>query len=139
MSAQFPFVKMPSAAELLMDLLESDPNLPPELIGKVVPVLDDNFPADLPWLVVRSVPGAGSRPVPQRLAEAAFDLPCYAFDHATAEDLALTIAAIAQTLVGKKTSKGGVTYVEVTEPFALPDGTTAHRWIVQVTMTDRPV
>lgn len=135
----WPIVVMPSATKLLVDLIADHASLPVDLTGHVVAKLRDDFPANLPWCEIRQVPGADRRPVPIRVAQAAFDIHVYAFRDDEADSLARTIAAIAQSLVGMSTVDGGVTYVEVTEPFPLPDVTTAHRWIVQVLLSYRPL
>lgn len=134
-----PVVKMPSGTRLMIDLLADHPDLPPELVGKVVATLTDTFPRDLPWAKVAQTPGAGSRPVPYRVAQASFDINVYAFRDDEADDFARSIAAIAESLKGVSNGIGGVTDVTVTEPFPLPDTTTAYRWVVQVLLSYRPV
>jgi hypothetical protein len=134
-----PFVLMPDALLLMLDLLSTDTNLPAALTGKVVSDLSDNFPADLPWVTVESVSGASPRPIKIRLAQAAFDINVYAMDKAEASLHARTVAGILQSLEGKKNTEGGITNIEVTEPFYSPDLTTAHRWLIQALVTYRPL
>lgn len=135
----WPLVIMPDATKLLVDLIADHPSLPLDLADKVVAELPDSFPASLPWCEIRQVPGAGSRPVPIRVAQASLDIHVYAFRNDEAASLARIVAAITQSLVGAKTNDGGVSFIEVTEPFPLPDVTTAHRWIVQVLISYRPL
>lgn len=135
----FPFVRMPDPKQMLIELLLADPNLPAELQGKIVGDLPDTFPADLPWVEVRQAPGASARPVPQRIGQSAFDIHVYDFYDADANTLARTLAGIIQSLIGKSNTEGGFTYIEVTEPFPLPDVTRAHRWIVQALVSYRPL
>lgn len=130
---------MPDATQLLIDLLVVHPSLPVSLSGKVSSELPDDFPADLPHLQVRAVPGAGTRPVPIRVGQAAFDLNSFAATVDQAELNARTVAAIVQSLVGKSTANGGIVDVEVTEPYPLPDVTSAERWNVPALVSYRPV
>lgn len=135
----FPLVVMPDPKQLLIDALATHPSLPLDLVGKVVGDLRDDFPADLPWAEVRQVAGASPRPVPQRVAQAAFDIHVYDVNDADANVLARHVAGIVQSLIGAKNSEGGFTYIEVTEPFPLPDITRAHRWIIQALVSYRPL
>jgi hypothetical protein len=138
-SRQFPVVVMPDPTQLLIDLLAAHPSLPAGLAGKVGSRLPDGFPEGLPFLQVRPVPGAGARPVPVRVGETAFDLHSWAATEDVAEANARTVAAIVQSLIGASTGNGGVVWVEVTEPFPVPDVSTAERWIVPATVAYRPL
>lgn len=135
----YPVVIMPDPLGLIIDLLSTHPQLPSELVGKVVAELPDDFPDRLPWLTVEQVPGATSRPVVYRVGQASFDVNVYDFDNAKANTYARTIAALAQSLMGKSNSEGGIVDIHVTEPFPLPDITRAHRWIVQILVSYRPL
>ncbi|RSM73453.1 hypothetical protein DMH04_41310 [Kibdelosporangium aridum] len=136
---QWPVVVMPDPTQLLIDLLSAHPSLPVTLSGKVSSELPEDFPKGLPRLQVRAVPGAGSRPVPIRVGQTAFDIQSYAATVDQAEQNARTVAAIVQSLIGKSTANGGVVDVEVTEPFPLPDVTTAERWNIPAVVTYRPL
>jgi hypothetical protein len=135
----FPYVVMPDALGLIVDLLNSHQELPAELQGKIVAQLPDDFPDRLPWVQVIQVPGASSRPVRGRIGQASFDINVYDFDNATANRYARIVAAIAQSLIGLSNSEGGVVDLEVTEPFPLPDVTRANRWIVEILVSYRPL
>lgn len=136
----YPVVVMPDPLGLVIDLLSTHPQLPAELQpGKVVAELPDDFPNLLPWVEVQQVGGASYRPVVYRVGQASFDINVYDFDNATANLYARTIAAIAQSLVGKSNNEGGIVDIQVTEPFPLPDVTRAHRWIVQILVSYRPL
>lgn len=136
----YPMVVMPDPLGIVIDLLSTHPQLPAELMpGKVVAELPDDFPDRLPWVSVNQVGGASSRPVVYRVGQASFDINVYDFDNATANQYARTIAAIAQSLVGKSNYEGGIVNIQVTEPFPLPDVTRAHRWIVSILVSYRPL
>lgn len=139
MSTQFPFVKMPDRVKLVIDLLSSDPNLPPELASNISGQLANNFPATLPWVRVAAAPGSGFRPVPQRLASGSVDIHVYATRDDVAQGYALTIEGIMQSMIGRSTSEGGMRGVEVLSPFPLPDTSTAYRWIVSASLVYRPL
>lgn len=135
----YPVVVMPDPLGIVIDLLATHPQLPAELAGKVVAELPDSFPDQLPWLTVDQVSGASSRPVVYRVGQASFDINVYDYDNAKANLYARTIAAIAQSLLGKSNTEGGIVDIQVTEPFPLPDITRAHRWIVQILVSYRPL
>lgn len=135
----YPYVVMPDPTRLLVDLIADSVVLPPSLAGKVVAELREDFPADLPWLAVQQVSGASPRPVRQRVGQAAFDVNVYAYRNDTAASLARQVTALIASLVNKSNDEGGVVWVDVTEPFPLPDVTTAHRWVIQVLISYRPI
>lgn len=139
MSTQFPFVKMPDRVKLVIDLLSLDPHFPPQLAGNISAQLPNTFPESLPWVRVAAVPGAGFRPVPQRLASGSVDIHVYALRDDEAQGYALTIEGILQSMIGKSTSEGGMRGVEVQSPFPLPDTSTAYRWIVSASLVYRPL
>ncbi|MBE1468097.1 hypothetical protein [Kibdelosporangium phytohabitans] len=136
---QWPVVVMPDPTQLLIDLLSAHPQLPARLSGKVSSELPPDFPEGLPRLQVRAVPGAGARPVKIRVGQTAFDLNSYAVTVDEAEHNGRIVAAIVQSLVGKSTANGGIVDVEVTEPFPIPDVTTAERWVIPAIIAYRPI
>lgn len=139
MAGPYPYVVMPDPTKLMVDLVADSTLLPASLTGKVVAELREDFPADLPWVAVQQVPGANPRPVRNRVGQAAFDVNVYAFRNDTAALLARQVAALVTSLVNKSNGEGGVVWVDVTEPFPLPDVTTAHRWVIQVLISYRPL
>lgn len=140
-----PYVAFPNPWKILLDLLRLHEHLPAALqpaATRVCATLPDTYPGGCPYLQVVEVPGAGPRPVPLRLASAAFDLNVYDVGLFNASQLAGQIADVAASLEQRSTAAGGFTQLEVETPFPFPTGDpevlAVYRYVVPIRVTYRP-